>query len=213
MTLLTLCLILPISRVRSVTVDSNDKQLRVAVIKASGLHYYESLFNVWFNASKIENKIQSKVGLVEQATLRYVDVNNIVIDVKEDPQVGYIYRNNKYYKIGTTGRPLSEGTPIVKGSYPVFYNFKDKAKLKLAVTKIQELPTELKKSVSEIHYDPSKVNPDRIKLYMNDGNEVIADLSTLTKKMEYYPQIATKMEQKASLTLKLGHFHTQKIKN
>lgn len=108
MTLLTLCLILPISRVRSVTVDSNDKQLRVAVIKASGLHYYESLFNVWFNASKIENKIQSKVGLVEQATLRYVDVNNIVIDVKEDPQVGYIYRNNKYYKIGTTGRPLSE---------------------------------------------------------------------------------------------------------
>lgn len=119
MTLLTLCLILPISRVRSVTVDSNDKQLRVAVIKASGLHYYESLFNVWFNASKIENKIQSKVGLVEQATLRYVDVNNIVIDVKEDPQVGYIYRNNKYYKIGTTGRPLSEGTPIVKGSYPV----------------------------------------------------------------------------------------------
>ena len=25
--------------------------------------------------AKIENKIQSKVGLVEQATLRYVDVN------------------------------------------------------------------------------------------------------------------------------------------
>mgnify|MGYP001068670882 FL=1 len=101
---------------------------------------------------------------------------------------------------------MSEGTPIVKGSYPVFYNFKDKAKLKLAVTKIQELPTELKKSVSEIHYDPSKVNPDRIKLYMNDGNEVIADLSTLTKKMKYYPQIATKMEQKGIVDLEVGAF-------
>ncbi|MEY8737116.1 cell division protein FtsQ/DivIB [Lactobacillus sp. AN1001] len=206
MTLLTLCLILPISCVRSVTVDSNDKQLRVAVIKASGLHYYESLFNVWFNASKIEDKIQSKVGLVEQATLRYVNVNNVVIDVKEEPQVGYIYRNNKYYKIGTTGQPLSEGTTSVKGSYPVFYAFKDKAKLKLAVTKVQELPTELKKSVSEIHYDPSKVNPNRIKLYMNDGNEVIADLSTLTKKMEYYPQIATKMDQKGIVDLEVGAF-------
>lgn len=213
MTIVTLCTILPLSRVKSVTVTSPDKQVRVAVIKASGLHYYESLFAIWWRADQIENTIQKKVGVVDNANIRYKNVNNVVIDIKEEPLVGYAYRNGKYYKVGSSGRALTEGTTNVNDSYPVFYNFKNNEKLRLAVTTIKKLPNELKKSISEIHYDPSKVNPDRVKLYMNDGNEVIGDLKTLKNKLGYYPQITTKMKQKGVVDLEVGAFSYPKNKN
>lgn len=185
---------------------SNDRELRTAVIKASGLHYYESLLIVWFNADRIEQKIVDQVGLAKEATLHYDKVNNVVIDVKEYRTVGYIYRNGKYYRLGTNGVPLTVGESTVTESCPVFYNFKNEQKLKQAVVEISELSSKLQHAVSEVHYEPSKVNPNKVRLYMNDGNEVIADLTTLNKKMKYYPTIATKMEQKGTVDLEVGAF-------
>ena len=206
MTLVTLVLILPISRVSSVTVNSTDKPLRTAVIKASGLHYYESLFVTWFSADKIEQKIENNVGLVKTATLRYVNINKIVIDIKEYATVGYVYRDKKYYRLSSTGQTLSVGVDNVTGSYPVFYNFKNQKKLKLAVEQLGALSTSLRKSVSEIHYSPTKVNPNRVKIYMNDGNEIIGDLTNLAKKMAYYPKITANMDQKGVVDLEVGAY-------
>ena len=58
--LISLYSIMPISRLVSLDVSGGDKQTKIAVIKASGLNYYESLFSIWPDKSKIEKRSRKR---------------------------------------------------------------------------------------------------------------------------------------------------------
>ncbi|KLD61000.1 cell division protein FtsQ, partial [Lactiplantibacillus plantarum] len=68
------------------------------------------------------------------------------------------------------------------------------------------LPSAVKHNISEIKFAPNKANPERVHLYMNDGNEVYATISTFASKMAYYPGIVAKMKTKGVINLEVGAY-------
>lgn len=201
----SLFFILPFSRILSVKVNAADKETRIAIVKASDLHYYESLIGVWPHTSQIEEQIHKKVPSVKKATIKY-EGSQVIIDIQEYPTIGYLMKNNKYYKLTSSGMVDEYGTESPHGNYPVFYNFKNNDELKEMTKQYDKLDSNLKRGISEIHLDPTKADPGRIKLYMNDGNQVIAKTDTFAEKMQYYPSIVSKMNYTGVVDLEVGAF-------
>ena len=68
------------------------------------------------------------------------------------------------------------------------------------------LPSNVKTNVSEFYNAPTKLNPYRIKIDMNDGNKVIADMRTVKSKLKYYPGMAAQMKKKGVIDLEIGAY-------
>lgn len=201
----SLFFILPFSRILSVNVNTNDAETRLAVIKASDLHYYESLIGVWPQTSKIEQRIHEKVPSVKKAKIQY-EGSHVIIDIQEYPTIGYVMKGNKYYKLTSSGMIDKYGANSPSGNYPVFYNFKNNSELKEMTHQYDKLSKNLQKGISEIHSEPTKADPGKIKLYMNDGNQVIASTDTFAQKMQYYPNIVSKMNHTGIVDLEVGAY-------
>lgn len=201
----SLFFILPFSRILSVTVNTKDTETRLAVVKASDLHYYESLVGVWPQTDKIEERIHKKVPSVKKATIKY-NGSHVEIDIEEYPTIGFVVKKNKYYKLTSSGMIDSYGADNPSGNYPVFYNFKNDDELKEMTKQFDQLSPNLKKSISEIHLEPTKADPGKVKLYMNDGNQVIATTQNFAQKMQYYPSIVSKMDYKGVVDLEVGAY-------
>ena len=203
--IVSLIFVLPFSRILKINVNTKNDPIRTAVIKASDLHYYESLVPVWTKSQTIEKNIKDKVPSVEK-----VNVTNhgsqVNIEIKEYPIIGYVVQNSKYYQLTAAGMVSKYGTTNPTGNYPAFYNFKNKNILKAMTTQFDELQPKVKKDISEIHLEPTKADPEKIKLYMNDGNQVIATISTFAQKMQYYPSIVSKMNYTGVVDLEVGAF-------
>src|SRR5699024_7229165 len=93
-----------------------------------------------------------------------------------------------------------------KGNYPIFYNFKNKTRLLEMTKQFNKLPAKVKKGIAEIHLEPTKDEPGKIKLYMNDDNQVIASIDTFDEKMQYYPSIVSKMNYTGVVDLEVGAY-------
>ena len=128
-TLISLYSIMPISRLASLNVSGGDKQTKIAVIKASGLNYYESLFLIWPNKAKIEKRIPNKVGNVKSVKLSISRFNHVNLAITEYRTIGYVEKNNLYYKLPSSGMAVNYGVDDFEGSYPVFYGFNNDRKL------------------------------------------------------------------------------------
>lgn len=202
---LSLFFILPFSRILSVQVNTTDSATRMAVLKASNLHYYESLFGVWPQTKTIEDQIHTKVPSVKRAHIHYKGTD-VEIDIEEYPKIGYVVKGGKYYKLTSSGMVNTYGTDTPKGSYPLFYNFKNKKQLLEMTKELNKLSPKICRGIAEIHLESTKADPDKIKLYMNDGNQVIASIGTFAQKMQYYPSIVSKMNYTGVVDLEVGAY-------
>ena len=205
--LISLYSIMPISRLASLDVSGGDKQTKIAVIKASGLNYYESLFSIWPDKSKIEKRISDKVGNVKSVKLSIRRFNHVNLAITEYRTIGYVERDNLYYKLSSSGMTVNYGVEDFDGSYPVFYGFNNNRRLlKDMALQVDSVDRKVRGCISEIHFEPSKVDPERVHVYMNDGNEVIAQISTFSRKINYYPQYTAKMKFKGIIDLEVGAY-------
>ncbi len=205
--LISLYSIMPVSRLESLDVSGGDRQTKIAVVKASGLKYYESLFSIWTGKSKIEKRILDKVGNVKSVKLSISRFNHVNLAITEYRTIGYAERNSLYYKLPSSGMAVNYGIDGFEGSYPVFYGFNNNRRLlKEMALQVDSVDKKIRGCISEIHFEPSKVDPERVRVYMNDGNEVIAQISTFSKKINYYPQYTAKMKFKGIIDLEVGAY-------
>ena len=135
-----------------------------------------------------------------------LEKNVVKFKVTEYDIVGYIQRKNTYYKLTSNGRELNVGQKATNGNYPLFLDFKKKTLLHEAAQQVGEMPKKVRFGISEIHSSPTKVNPKRVRLVMNDGNEVIGSIDTLATKMSYYPSMAKALGKKGVIDLEVGAY-------
>ena len=76
------------------------------------------------------------------------------------------------------------------------------------IKSLENLPTEISNSISEIHYTPKKTDPYHISLFMNDGFEVSATLRSFSEKMVHYPSIISQLDpnKKGIIDLEVGSY-------
>ena len=200
----TVISILPVSRISSVRVTGTDNATGQAVVQASQLRPHQSLITVYPRMFAGDRRIKREVNSVRRVTVRLVG-RQVVLRVQEYPIVGYQRKGGQYYKVLASGAVGLTKIRRINGNYPIFYGFKPR-ELRAMAAQVNRLPVKVRQAISEIHAQPNRVDPQRVHLYMNSGNEVIARVDTFATKMKYYPAIAAKMKAKGVVDFEVGAY-------
>lgn len=196
----------PLAKIENISVQGVNDLGGQQVIEATGINTNTYVSSVLLHKGKYSKKVQKNLEKVQDIDFKIKSFNNLIIKVKEYKTVGFLLKNDDYHRILETGRVLTDKNEIPIGHYPIYEGFKDKSKLMKIIKMYSVLDVKIQKSISEIKYEPSKINKYRIHIYMNDGNEVIADLRTVAKKLKYYPSISSQMKQKGILDIEVGSY-------
>ena len=203
--LVALYFIFPISKVSSVTVENFDGDIGEQIIGLSQIKPQTLLISVFFEQRKIEQQIKKQAPEIKKVDFIYTN-QKIKLKVKESKNLGYVSKNNHFYRVGLNGKVSKISYKQPDDNVPLYFGFsKTSARRKMA-EQLNRLPFKIVKAISEIHFVPTKNDPERILLYMNDGNQVIATLATFANKMKYYPQIKAQSNQKIRIDFQVGAY-------
>ncbi|MEK4030280.1 cell division protein FtsQ/DivIB [Pseudobacillus sp. FSL P4-0506] len=195
----------PLSKVSSIKVEGNELSSNADIIAQSGIKEGDSIWKVGMNRS--EKKLESDPK-IHQADVSIVFPNKLKISVKEQQKLAYLAKGKKLFPVlnnGTILRDAADGTPE---QLPVLYDFKSGKELSRLMRSLEQLPSEIVNSISEIYYAPKKTDSLHIQLFMNDGFEVSATLKTFSDKMVYYPAIVSQLDPnvKGIIDLEVGSY-------
>ncbi|MFD1671138.1 cell division protein FtsQ/DivIB [Agrilactobacillus yilanensis] len=212
--LVPLCLLLifvayyvsPISKVGNVSVQGTEVIADQTIIDHSGVQKNDHILKLLRQKKKISAAILAGVPGLKTAELNISNFNQLTFNVTEYRQIGYLNKKNHYYSVLSNGTILKDVVAKPVGNLPVLEGFTEGKKLNFLIKTFKNLPLSIQNDISEIHLTHSKINPYQVRIYMNDENEVIADLRTIQKKLPNYPIYAKALKQKGVIDIEVGVF-------
>lgn len=199
-------LVSPLSHVQTVRIQGARALSSRQIQRAVGITPGDSIFNVWGHERALQQRAPKRNSRIKRATVRFHQPNRVTVTVTEYVTAGYVMRQGQYYEVLENGVVSQQSVTQPKSGTPVYGNFKSAKTLRRMILQYAKLSAPIKHSISEIQASPTKTDPQRIHLFMNDGNEVYASLTTFARKMAYYPSIASKMKQKGVVNLEVGAY-------
>ncbi|WP_271399299.1 cell division protein FtsQ/DivIB [Salinicoccus roseus] len=121
---------------------------------------------------------------VEEVEIEREWWNTINVSVTEYQAVGYVANNSDYYPVLENAQVL-RGSPSTPGSAPILHYFEGR-EFDRMVESLNDIEPDIREGISEIYYRPSENSSTRIHMFMNDGQEIVADYRTINEKMNYY---------------------------
>lgn len=196
----------PLSHVKTITIKGNQIYSNQEIIKKSGVSNHTNIWKVR------KDTVASKVRQLSE--INNVDVktkwpNTILIQVKEHKRIAYLKKDTNYLPVMENGKILKDRkTEMIPVNSPILFDFKEGAALDEMVKELENLPSEIVNSISEIHYTPKKTDKYHISLFMNDGFEVSATLRSFSDKMVHYPSIISQLDpnKKGIIDLEVGSY-------
>jgi len=196
----------PLSNVKETIVTGNILYTEGEIEEISGI---SSSTNIWtIKKDKIEEKLNA-LPEIKSSSVSLKLPNKVNIEVEEYKRIAYMVSGNKYIPILESGTELegrsSESTPY---DAPLIMDFDNDKALEKTVKELKKLPAGVYNAISEIHYTPKKTDSYHINVFMNDGFEVAASLSTFAEKMEHYPSIISQLnpKKKGVIDLEVGSY-------
>lgn len=199
-------LISPLSHVQVLKIQGGHALSDRQVQRAVGVTPGDSIFKVWGHERALQRQAPKRNSRIKRATVHFQQPNRVTVKVVEYVTAGYVVRRGQYYEVLENGIVSQQSVAQPKSGTPVYGHFTSAKTLHRMILQYAQLSTTLKHNISEIQDSPTKANPQRIHLFMNDGNEVYASLNTFARKMAYYPSIASKMKQKGVVHLEVGAY-------
>lgn len=195
----------PLSKVEKISVSGANEVTDQSVIDASKIMSGDSLWETFFLEKDKEALIKKDLIQVKSMDLKFESVNSYELAITEYKTVAYLEKKNAYHNILENGKIVNESRKVSIGNQPVFINFKEGKVLNKMLEQYELLTENIHSSISEIEYTPSKTDSYLIKIYMNDGNQVIASITSFAEKMAYYPDIVQKIgEEKGIINIEVG---------
>ncbi|AKP65519.1 cell division septal protein [Levilactobacillus koreensis JCM 16448] len=199
-------LVSPLSHFRTVRVTGNVALSAAQVQRAAQVQPGNSIFQLLGHTQQLEKQAVKRNTRVKHVTIHFKRPNHATIHVTEFMTAGYVLKQNRYYEVLENGIVSEQSVTQPKSGTPVYGSFKRAKTLHRMILQYAQLSPTIKRSISEIQESPTKANPDRVHLFMNDGNEVYASIASFANKMAYYPSIAAKMKAKGVVNLEVGAY-------
>lgn len=168
--------------------------------------------SMWsFKPEELEKSIL-QLKWIKSATVERDWLTTVSIKIEESPKVAYIAENSTFYPILENGYVFIEELSDLPIDAPVFLQFDDEELRKRLLKQLANLKPEVLALISQINAAPSSSDPYSIILYMNDGYEVRAEITTLASKLNYYPSIVAQIEQeeqfeKGIIDIEVGSYY------
>ncbi|MFC4712532.1 cell division protein FtsQ/DivIB [Planococcus dechangensis] len=188
------------SEIQSIEVNGAELFDGESYKQASTLQIGDSMWS--FNSDEIEGLLETLVW-VESASVQKKWLTSVEVEIEEFVEMGYLDQGNNYQVVLSNGVVLNQPVSNIEG--PIFSNFEDEAKREALVEQLVNTEPEVQNLISQIILDPEEERADYITIYMNDGNEIKAILSTLAEKINYYPSVTAQLEdQKGVIDMEVG---------
>ena len=202
--LLMLYVISPLSKVREVTVTGNSELSPAQVEDATQVHLGRYIWGVMATRQAISRTAHQRNPQVKQIHLRLTGAQSLQMTVTENPIVGTVEIGQRDYNILANGQLQRAKGSQSRIQYQGFN--KDRAQLKKTAVQVGQLKAVVRNGISTISYRPTNTAPNRLVIFMRDGNTVYANLNTVGKKLAYYPSIAATMKKPGVVDLQVGAY-------
>lgn len=189
-----------LSDIKNIVVKGNHSVSNEEVIEQSLL---TTQTNIW---TIKQEKIKDIIG--RNPIISSVEVNRqlpwtVEITIEEFDRVGYIKTENQFYPVLENGTTLSNATSFI-GDAPIIEGFTDELLFNNMVGELQKMSKSILNLISEIHWQPTNENQNKIMLYMNDGFIVNSTIRNFADKMQIYPSIVAQLEPGSEGIIHIG---------
>lgn len=203
----------PLSTINNITVEGEHYSNKGTILKLSQLttdsHYWD------INPDAVAKRIE-KLPTIASAKIIKSFPSKVTISVKEYHRIAYLDKNGAYIPILGNGAYLPK---IDKGKLPInaplLIGWEQDDDLKRMAEQLSEIPQSIVHDISEIHLKPDLGSDETILLYMNNGLEVLANISTFSEKIKSYPSIIEKLPKgaKGVVHLRVGAYFKSSIES
>lgn len=188
-TLISLYFISPYRLIDTITVSGSEEVYDQVVLDSSGVESGDSVIENYLNRGKIEEKIVAENPQVSQAELSIAGIQDIVILIEEYQTVAYLSNENSYDKILENGEILEESVPRINDNQPILSEFEEGKALNALIDEYDNLEDDVQGKISEIDYLENERNEMLVRVFMNDGNEVLISIPSFSERLNYYDQM------------------------
>ncbi|RUL55904.1 MULTISPECIES: cell division protein FtsQ/DivIB [Lysinibacillus] len=199
----------PFSDIKKINISGAELVDNEEYINYSGLQTGDSMWG--FREGEVEKSIKEQ-HWVKDVQVKRKWLTTVEIKVDEWQKVAYISKDNVFYPMLENGDVFKEPSTMEPIDAPLFLQFEDEKLRKRLLKELAKLDTTVLALISQINATPSSADPYSITLYMNDGYEVRAEITTLAKKLNYYPSIVAQIEntgdfEKGIIDIEVGSYY------
>lgn len=203
--LISFYVVSPLSKVSRVVVSGNHNLSAKDVENASSIKNGRYIWGFWNNDQKLLKQAQRNNPQIKKLRVSITGPRSVNVKIAEYPVIGVINHDDRQELLLSNGkyRPVSGKI----NNYLQYSNFSgSNIHLDIVAREIGKLPEPVRQSISEAIFSPTRLDPDRIKLIMNDGNTVLIKADSIGDKMKYYPSIVSHMNGNGIIDLQYGAY-------
>lgn len=199
-------LVTPISKISNIQIYGNQQMTTNEIESNVGIKRGDLIFKVWFNIAKKEASVLKKDQQLKTIKIDVVGPRKITIKVKENKIVGLVKNGSQYNAALSNGKVKKVSKKVTDYDMPIYSDFKSAAVLKATILQMEKVPSSISQNISEVKFAETKKGPDRLLIFMSDGNEVLIKYTKLAEMMDYYPGIANQMTTNGVVDLQVGAY-------
>src|SRR5699024_9745670 len=154
--------------VKSININGNDLVTDEDILSQSGI---EIDTNIWTVQRKELEQNVLKNPMVESVVVRRKLPQAVEITIVEHDLIGYIRQDYFYQSILGNGDILPE-VEIIDGNAPILIGFTEEEYIKRLANEFHNLPASILQLISEVYWQPTEENKNKILIYMSDGHVV-----------------------------------------
>lgn len=206
--LISLFLVTPISKQKTVTVSGTSTTTSDAVLTASGIKSSDYFFSLIFNHSAYEKSILKNDKMVKEAKIVYHFPNKFTIKVKEYDIVAYAQTDDGYQPILENGTHLDVvGASELPDTF-LTINLSSESDIQKLIKAFSKLDKDLVSQIQIVSSANSSTTADLLLLEMHDGNTVRVPLSEIVEKLPYYTKIKGNLTEASIVDMEVGIYIT-----
>lgn len=190
----------PLSHIKTIEIKGNTYMSDEEVIDQSKL---TTKTNIWTVKQQDIESILSESPVIKSAAVKRKLPRTIEIVLEEYDRVGYVKKENEYYLVQENGIVLSDPVPFI-GDAPIIEGFTDEDYFNTMVSELEKLSKSILNLISEVHWQPTDANKNKIILYMNDGFVVDGTIRNFSEKMQIYPSLVAQLEPGSEGIIHIG---------
>lgn len=202
--LLMLYVISPLSKINRITVKGNHDLSAAAVERATQVQPGRYIWGVMLAQHSASQQANRRNPQVAKVSYQLRGPRAVQITVRENPIVGTVEIGQRDYNVLANGQLKAAKGDQSRIRYQYFNHHRQQ--LKTTAIQLGQLKPVVRNGISTVCYQPQKNAPNRLVIYMRDGNTVYANLNTVGKKLAYYPAIAATMKEPGVVDLQVGAF-------
>lgn len=204
--LLAMYIVSPLSKIKNIQVTGNQDLSAAKVESAAQIKKGALIWRVLIQQKKLEQTAQKANPQVKSLKVSLTGPQSIKIKVAEYPIIGVIEHNGVNQLLIGNGRLAPVKNRSIS-NFVRYAGFEHHEKvMQQTARQIDRLPAAIRGGISEVTFAPTTSDTKRLRIYMNDGNEILVRSDNLNQKMRYYPSIASKMKANGVVDLQYGAF-------